>query len=90
MSCIECGGNLQPGYAIEHVDRKGYHLTFDAVPALVCTQCHADYLDSHIVRLLEEAMAALDRVSDALSAIDPVMYSTPKGQTTPEAEPHRA
>ena len=35
MNCIHCHGKMQRSKAPFHVDRDGYHLVLDTVPALV-------------------------------------------------------
>ena len=39
MNCIHCRGQMQRSKAPFHVDRNGYHLRFDTVPAWVYGQC---------------------------------------------------
>ena len=36
MNCIHCHGQMKRSAAPFHVDRNGYHLVFDTVPAWVC------------------------------------------------------
>ena len=38
MKCIHCQGDGK-GTAPFHVDRNGYHLVLDKIPAWVCGQC---------------------------------------------------
>ena len=39
MECLNCGGPLQVGKASYVVNRHGYHLIIDDVPAFICAQC---------------------------------------------------
>ena len=39
MKCIHCEGQMKKDVAPFHIDRKGYHLSLDAVLAWVCGQC---------------------------------------------------
>jgi YgiT-type zinc finger domain-containing protein len=50
------------------LDRKGYHVSWDAVPAWVCTQCGEPFFESREVELIQKALAGLDRESKALAA----------------------
>ena len=43
MKCMYCQGKMERGVAPFHVDRKGYHLVLDKVPAYVCRQCGEVY-----------------------------------------------
>ena len=45
MKCIYCQAQMKNGTVPYHVDRHGYHLTLDKVPAKVCSQC-----GEHILR----------------------------------------
>ena len=51
-----------------HIDRKGYHLTMDRIPAWVCTQCGEAYFDEAEVEAIQEALGALDQQSEKLAA----------------------
>jgi YgiT-type zinc finger domain-containing protein len=43
MNCIYCQGKMLRMTAPFHIDRKGYHLLFDAIPDWVCSQCGKAY-----------------------------------------------
>lgn len=60
MKCIHCQGEMKAGAAPFHVDRKGYHLLLDAMPAYVCSQCGEAYFESSAVDLIQEAIRGLD------------------------------
>ena len=51
-----------------HTDRKGYHLTFDKVPAWVCQQCGEAYFEEKEVDNVQDALAALDKRAEKLTA----------------------
>lgn len=61
MKCPHCGGTMQKGSAPFHVDRKGYHLTLDSVPAWICTQCGEAVFAPPQVDAIQEALRTLDR-----------------------------
>jgi hypothetical protein len=48
------------------VDRGGYHLHWDAIPAWVCTQCAEPLFEGREVDLIQNALLALDRESEKL------------------------
>jgi len=50
-----------------HVDRKGYHLLLDAVPAWMCSQCGQPYLEETEVDSIQEAIRALDMQATKLA-----------------------
>ena len=43
-----------------HVDRNGYHLVVDSVPAWVCGQCGGAYFDEREVDAIQQAIRSLD------------------------------
>ena len=43
-----------------HVDRNGYHLVVDTVPAWVCGQCGKAYFDEREVDAIQQAIRSLD------------------------------
>jgi YgiT-type zinc finger domain-containing protein len=71
MECIHCKGRMVRGTAPFSLDRKGYHVSWDAVLAWVCTQCGEPYFESREVELIQKALAGLDRESTALAAVAP-------------------
>lgn len=60
MECMYCKGKMKRGTAPFHIDRKGYHLVFDSVPAFVCEQCGEVYFDKPEVDSMQEAIRAVD------------------------------
>jgi YgiT-type zinc finger domain-containing protein len=70
MKCLHCKGRMVRGTAPFSVDRNGYHVSWDSVPAWVCTQCGEPFFESMEVRLIQKALTELDRDSAALSAAD--------------------
>ena len=59
---------MKRGIAPFHIDRKGYHLTMDRIPAWVCTQCGEAYFDEAEVEAIQEALGALDQQFEKLAA----------------------
>jgi YgiT-type zinc finger domain-containing protein len=60
MECLHCKGQMTQGTAPFSVDRNGYHITWDAVAAWVCTQCGEPFFESREVDMIEHALQALD------------------------------
>jgi len=63
-----CQGKMKRGIAPFHIDRKGYHLTMDRIPAWVCTQCGEAYFDEAEVEAIQGALGALDQQSEKVAA----------------------
>jgi YgiT-type zinc finger domain-containing protein len=67
MKCIHCKGQMRRGTAPFSIDRKGYHVVWDAIPAWVCGQCGEPYFEAREVDLIQKALTILDRESAALT-----------------------
>lgn len=61
LKCMHCQGRMERGTAPLTVDRKGYHVHWDAVPAWICTQCGEPYFEAHEVEGIQKALALLDQ-----------------------------
>lgn len=68
MECIHCKGRLERTAAPFSIDRKGYHIHWDALPAWVCTQCGEPLFESQDVRAIQDALRTLDRESGKVRA----------------------
>ena len=61
MKCIHCGGRMDQTTAPFQIDRKGYHLTLESVPAWVCSQCGEAYFEQREVEEIQEVIHAVDQ-----------------------------
>ncbi len=68
MNCTHCRGRMQRSQAPFPVDRNGYHLTFDAVPAWVCSQCGEAYFEGREVEAVQRAIKELDHQARQFAA----------------------
>lgn len=68
MKCLHCQGQMLRGAATFHIDRKGCHLTLDAVPAWVCEQCGESYFEEKEVDAIQDLALSLETRIDALAA----------------------
>lgn len=57
----------EKGTAPFHVDRKGCHLTLDAVPAWVCEQCGESYFEEKEVDTIQQLVTSLEEQVHALA-----------------------
>ena len=60
MKCMYCQGEMTRGVTHFHVDRKGCHLTLDAVPAWVCRQCGEAYFEGGEIEVIQSLVELLD------------------------------
>jgi len=68
MKCIHCSGKMTRGIAPFHVDRNGYHLLLDSVPAWICSQCGETYFEESEVDSIQQAIRGIDEQAKRLSA----------------------
>lgn len=61
MNCIHCHGQMKRSSAPFHIDRNGYHLVFDMVPAWVCGQCGEAYFEEREVNTMQRVIQGLDQ-----------------------------
>lgn len=66
MECLCCKGQLRRDTAPFTVDRNGYRVSWDNIPAWVCDQCGEVLFEAREVDLIQEALAGLDRETATL------------------------
>jgi YgiT-type zinc finger domain-containing protein len=59
---------MKKGTAPFSIDRNGYHISWDAIPAWVCEQCGESLLETQEVDTIQDALAVLDRNTVSLVA----------------------
>lgn len=62
MKCLRCQGPVQRGTAPVRVDRDGYKLAWEAVPAWVCTRCEHAYFEPQEVETVRKALRAMRKL----------------------------
>jgi YgiT-type zinc finger domain-containing protein len=60
MECLYCKAQMKKGTAPFSIDRNGYHISWDAIPAWVCEQCGESLLETQEVDTIQAALAVLD------------------------------
>lgn len=60
MKCMYCRGTMKKKTAPYHIDRNGYHLVMDAVPAWICAQCGEVYFEESEVESIQNVIKAVD------------------------------
>ena len=69
MTCQHCSGKMKKSTAPFHVDRKGYHLSLDAVPAWLCTPCGEPLFEEREVRTIQRLLTQLDKQTGNLASV---------------------
>jgi YgiT-type zinc finger domain-containing protein len=67
MECVHCKGELRRGVAPFSIDRNGYHLSWDALPAWVCSRCNEPIFEGHVVDAIQEALRDIDRITASVT-----------------------
>ncbi len=67
MKCMHCKGKMEYKTTPFQIDRKGYHLMLDAVPAWVCTQCGEVYFEEKEVDTIQGVLKTLDERTGRLA-----------------------
>lgn len=58
---------MERGVAPFHIDRKGYHLQLDKIPAWVCSQCGEVYFGEEEVDSIQAVIRAVDEQLEKLA-----------------------
>lgn len=67
MKCIYCKGNMERKSVPFQIDRKGYHLMFNAVSAWKCSQCGEVYFEETEIDTIQEVLKSLDEQTEKLT-----------------------
>lgn len=66
MECLSCKGQMQLGTAPFVIKRNGYCVSWEAVPAWICTQCGESLFEAREVDQIQAALSSLDRETAVL------------------------
>ncbi|MBI4746381.1 MAG: type II toxin-antitoxin system MqsA family antitoxin [Deltaproteobacteria bacterium] len=66
MKCIYCKAEMQRGSTPYHIDRNGYHLLLDKVPAWICSQCGEPYFEEKEVEEVQAVIQEMDKHASKL------------------------
>ena len=63
VRCIRCDGRVERGTAPVRIERPGYRVAWEALPAWVCTRCESPYFEEREVALIRQALSLLREAS---------------------------
>ncbi|MES1245158.1 MAG: hypothetical protein ABUT39_26370 [Acidobacteriota bacterium] len=63
MKCLYCQAPVERGTAQVRVNRSGYQMAWQAVPAWICTRCDQPYFERQEVETVRLAVSALTQLS---------------------------
>lgn len=66
MECFYCKGKMEKGVAPFSADKNGYHISWDSIPAWVCTQCGEPLFEENEVKHIQSALQKVDAETNAL------------------------
>ncbi len=68
MECLYCKGKMVKGNAPFSIDRNGYHITWESIPAWVCTQCGEALFEQNELQHIQKALREIDHETSELTA----------------------
>lgn len=66
MKCLLCGGEMEKSMVTYTVDRKGYHLFLENIPANVCTQCGERAFEEREVAAIQDMLKTVEEKLEAV------------------------
>lgn len=63
MRCLRCQGPVEKGKAPVHVERNGYRMAWENVPAWVCSRCELAYFEPEEVETIRNAVRAMQSLA---------------------------
>jgi YgiT-type zinc finger domain-containing protein len=63
VRCIRCEGKMERGTAPVHIERDGYRVAWDGLPAWVCCRCEASYFEEPEVKMVRRALGVMKQLS---------------------------
>jgi len=68
MECFHCKGKMVKGTAPFSADRNGYHISWESVPAWVCTQCGEALFEESEINHIQRALEKIDFETSELTS----------------------
>jgi uncharacterized protein with PIN domain len=63
MKCLYCQAPIERGSAEVRLSRNGYQLSWQSVPAWVCTRCDQPYFEAGEVEMVRSAVTSMTRLN---------------------------
>jgi YgiT-type zinc finger domain-containing protein len=68
MDCFHCKGQMVKGGAPFSIDRNGYHISWESIPAWVCAQCGETFFEENEMNHIQRALDKIDHETIALTS----------------------
>jgi len=69
MKCLFCKGEMEKAAVAYTVDRKGYHLFIERIPAYVCSQCGERYFEEKEVDAIQNMLKTFEEKLQGVLAV---------------------
>jgi YgiT-type zinc finger domain-containing protein len=69
MKCMLCSGEMEKSRVTYSVDRKGYHLFLEEIPAYVCSQCGERFFAEGEVDAIQRMLRAMEQGLDEVRKV---------------------
>ena len=66
MKCLLCKGEMERAMVNYTVDRRGYHLFIEKIPAYVCSQCGERFFEEKEVGAIQDMIKSLEEKLQAV------------------------
>ena len=69
MKCLLCNGEMEKSEVAYTINRKGYHLFIEKVPAYVCSQCGERYFEEREVYAIQDMIKTFEKKLENITNI---------------------
>ena len=70
MGCLYCKGEMNKNKTTYSINRRGYHLLIEDVPAFVCKQCGEPYFGEEEVDAIQNLIQDIDRKTLSIQTME--------------------
>lgn len=68
MKCLFCNGEMEKTKVAYTVNRKGYHLYVEKIPAFVCSRCGEQFFDEKEVGAIQNMLKVFEEKLEQVEA----------------------
>ncbi len=69
MKCLYCNGEMEKSDSTYTINRKGYHLFLQHIPAYICSKCGEKYFGEEEIGAIQNLMRTLESEVSKLQAV---------------------
>jgi len=68
MKCLFCNGTMEKSTVSYTIDRRGYHLFIEKIPAYICSQCREKHFEEKEVKAIQDMVKSLEQKMEIVGA----------------------